>query len=247
MKLFILAAGKGERLWPLTKNTPKSLINFEDGSTLLERQIANSISSGIFNEIIIITGYKAEQIDAKINIYKNDIKISTIYNPFYNISNNLISLWTAHYMMRDDDFMITNGDNIYKDGVFEKVYKDKPHIIQLTVDYKEQYDTDDMKVKLDDTKNIVRVHKDIPAEQTDGESVGLALIRGERYRKLFVAKILHLIRNEAYLNKFWLEIFNSLAEDGVAVNTVQIDKNDWREVDFHPDITIIKKLISKGF
>ena len=54
MKLFILAAGKGTRLWPLTRNTPKSLIDISDGTTLLERQIEAAINSEIFEEIIII-------------------------------------------------------------------------------------------------------------------------------------------------------------------------------------------------
>jgi len=120
MKLIIIAAGSGKRLWPLTKNTPKSLILLDDGTTILERQILNAVKSKLFNEIIIIVGYKHEQIEAKIVHYKNEINISTVYNPFFDVSNTIVSLWTACCRMLEDDFMITNGDNIFREGVFNK-------------------------------------------------------------------------------------------------------------------------------
>jgi len=39
MKMIILAAGKGTRLGPLTKNTPKSLLDLGNGQTVLEKQL----------------------------------------------------------------------------------------------------------------------------------------------------------------------------------------------------------------
>ena len=247
MKLFVLAAGKGTRLWPLTKNTPKSIIELGDGTTLLERQIHTSIKSKIIDEVVLITGYRAEQIDAKILEYQKDIKISVIYNPVYDITNNLVSLWTAHYKMLEDDFIITNGDNIYKDNVFNKIQPQLKEIIQVTIDYKEHYDDDDMKVAFDEEGNIKFINKAISLNETSAESVGLVLVKGERSRTIFVNKILNLVRDKEYLNKFWLEIFNALVNDGVGLKKVEIHAQEWREVDFHPDVEILKKLILKGF
>lgn len=139
MKLFILAAGKGSRLWPLTKNTPKSLLDLGDGTTLLDRQINTAINSKLFSEIIIIIGYKAKQIEKEIQKYRDLINITTIFNPFYNISNNLISLWLSHYKMIEDDFIITNGDNLYKQNIFNKIKKylsTKKETITITISYK---------------------------------------------------------------------------------------------------------------
>ncbi|MCK4980246.1 MAG: CTP--phosphocholine cytidylyltransferase, partial [Candidatus Delongbacteria bacterium] len=36
MRAIIIAAGKGTRLYPLTKNTPKSLLEIGNGITMLE-------------------------------------------------------------------------------------------------------------------------------------------------------------------------------------------------------------------
>ena len=66
MKLFILGAGKGTRLYPLTKNTPKLLIDLGDGLTLLGKQIENAIESKCIDEVIVITGYLQHQIENKI-------------------------------------------------------------------------------------------------------------------------------------------------------------------------------------
>ena len=152
--------------------------------------------------------------------------------------------------MLEDDIMITNGDNIYKNNVFSKVYenlKDEKEVIAITIDYKERYDEDDMKVILDDKKNVLKVHKEIPMEETNAESVGLAIVKGFKSRNIFVNTILNLVKNKEYIDKFWLEIFNSLVNRGYTVETIEIDKNDWKEIDFHPDLETLRKLILNGF
>jgi choline kinase len=242
MRLFILAAGKGTRLWPLTKNTPKSLLTFSDGTTILERQVENAIRNEFITGVDIVTGYKSEQIEAKIKDYKTRIPIRILFNPVYDITNNLVSVWVAHHRMMDEDFMITNGDNIYKNDVFQKIRSDKKEVIQLTVDHRESYDDDDMKVTFSDSR-VVRVSKQIPTEKTDAESVGLVLVKGKKSRRLFVDKVIELVREKEYLEKFWLEIFNSLSDDGVAIEYT----SDWREVDFHPDVDAMKNIILKDF
>ena len=61
-----------------------------------------------------------------------------------------------------------------------------------------------MKVKFDESKNILRVHKDISLEQTDAESVGLFLVKREKIRRLFVNKILQLIKYKEYFSLKYL-------------------------------------------
>lgn len=245
--LFILSAGKGTRLWPLTKDKPKSLVELSDGSCILERQIRTAIESGVINEISIITGYMHDKIEAFIDSYKDQIKISTIYNPFYDASNNLLSLWTAMYPMQKRDFIITNGDNIYLADVFKQIITSKEETIQLTIDYKDDYDMDDMKVSFDGDR-ITRIHKDIPMEDIKAESVGLCLVQGINSRITFTNKLVELAKNKSYINRFWLEIFNSLIDiNGVTIDYSIIKEKDWQEIDFHPDIEIVKKIFSTKF
>jgi NDP-sugar pyrophosphorylase family protein len=60
MKAMIFAAGRGERLKPLTNHTPKALVEL-NGIPLIERVIQKLIKHGI-SEIIINVHYLAEQI-----------------------------------------------------------------------------------------------------------------------------------------------------------------------------------------
>ena len=61
MKGIILAAGKGVRARPLTLEIPKPLIKIK-GKTLLER-LTEKLPSEI-DELVIVTGYLAEQIES---------------------------------------------------------------------------------------------------------------------------------------------------------------------------------------
>ena len=71
MKAIIIAAGKGTRLYPFTKNTPKSLLDIGQGLTLLETQLHALQDAGV-TDVVIIVGYRAEQIEAKVKEYEKD-------------------------------------------------------------------------------------------------------------------------------------------------------------------------------
>lgn len=242
MKIIILAAGKGERLFPLTKNTPKPLIDLGNGETLLERQLQYISKSNVIDEVIIVIGYLHEQIESKLKSYKTELKIKTVYNPFYEISNNLITLWLSKYAM-NEDFLIANGDNIIASDVIRDLVNKTNEGIYVTICYRDKYSEEDMKVNLDPNKKILRVSKEI--KNGDAESVGLVKVSGEKFRKIYQDVLEELARNKDYLNKFWLETFNILANKGVEVNSFEIDKDKWREVDFHFDLHDIIELIKK--
>ena len=76
MNAIILAAGKGERLQPLTNDKPKCLIELF-GKSLLEWQIEAFQRSGI-TDITIVSGYKSDLINfPKTTILKNEKYDST--------------------------------------------------------------------------------------------------------------------------------------------------------------------------
>ena len=243
MKIIILAAGKGERLMPLTKNTPKPLLDMGNGNTLLEEQMLSIKNSGVIQEIIIVIGYLADQIEAKIKLHiNNGIKIRTIFNPFYEVSNNLMSLWLAKSEM-NGDFLITNGDNLFSADVFTDFVNTNSNGIYLSLNTKDTYDCDDMKVTLKDSL-VAKVSKNINVNQCHGESPGLALIHGDRSIIAFQETLESLARDKNYINKFWLETFNRLYEKGIPVHPWTFDGvSKWQEVDFHIDLNRAKELL----
>lgn len=64
MRAMILAAGRGERLRPLTDRRPKPLIEVA-GKTLIERHVDNLANAG-FREIVINLSHLGEKIEATL-------------------------------------------------------------------------------------------------------------------------------------------------------------------------------------
>ena len=242
MRVIILAAGKGERLMPLTNNTPKSLLELANGTSVLESQLLSIHAAGI-RDVAIVTGYLTEQIEAKINKYSQEynIEFQIVYNPFYDVSNNLISLWQAkHYM--NEDLIIINGDDIFKDSVIKGLINhDKSQQLCMVIDRKETYDPDDMKLIIEKDR-VLRIGKQISENKANGESIGMIRLIGDG--KEWVVKTMEkMVRKKENLNVFYLEIFQELINQGTMMGYYEVDADDWAEIDFHPDLEDIRKEI----
>jgi len=244
MKIIILAAGRGERLMPLTQNTPKPLIDMGNGNTLLEEQMHNIKASGAIDEIVVVVGYLAEQVDAKISSYRaRGFKVSTVFNPFWQVSNNLMSLWLARQTIVEGDTVITNGDNIFTPEVFAGLAAQGDGI-WLTASPKSDFDPDDMKVTVE--KGLVAHVSKTPTDKAFAESPGLVMVHGERARGLFLENLEGTVRDLSNINRFWLEVFNRMWAKGVAVHPWNYDvRGKWQEVDFHLDLKHARKLVEE--
>ncbi len=245
MKLVILAAGKGTRLYPLTRNRPKLLIELDNGVTLIERQMAMLSESGVIDEVVYVVGYLGERVEKKVAELSEKFNLNArcIFNPFFDVSNNLASLWLARNELQEN-CLITNGDNLFAPAVFSVLEGVKDDGIHITINFKNDYDDDDMKVIIDDLGMLQAIGKDLPVSETNAESVGLVKVNGEKFVNSFRDILEELIRNEEKINSFWLESFNHLHSTGLPINTVEIDgEGQWQEVDFHLDVKLAREMI----
>lgn len=240
MKAILISAGKGERLYPLTKNTPKSLLEVGKGLTLLETQL-HSLSEANVKDIVIITGFKADQIEAKIKDYQKNLNITTIYNPFFDISNNLLSVWMGRHHMQED-FISINGDDIFSAEVVKNLLKSESDIT-MVIDEKKEYDDDDMKV-IHKNGEILEVSKKIDKEKANGESIGMIkfLNKGP---KIFTDMLDEMVRVPENRNVFYLKAIQEIINKGFKINYSMCKESDWAEIDFHPDLKLIRTYLSR--
>lgn len=89
-KAIILAAGFGQRLAPVTLDTPKPLVKV-NGVRILDTLLDALYAKGITN-ITIVRGYKKEQFDVLLEKYPT---LRFIDNPEFNITNNISSALCA--------------------------------------------------------------------------------------------------------------------------------------------------------
>jgi MurNAc alpha-1-phosphate uridylyltransferase len=109
---MILAAGRGERLRPVTDNTPKALVEVK-GETLLERHL-RALKSGGIRTVVINLGWLGDMIVERIGS-GSKFGLNVIYSPEYdNILETGGGIHRALPLLGDEPFWIVNAD-IYTD------------------------------------------------------------------------------------------------------------------------------------
>jgi len=233
IKAIILSAGQGRRLLPLTENTPKCLLPVAD-RPVLAWQIDALLAAGIDN-ITVITGFQVGLIEELLQQqYAEYPGIKILFNPFYEVADNLASCWIARGEM-DSDFLILNGDTVIEPALLSKVLNSPPAPITLSVDFKTSYDADDMKVQLDTAGWVQQVSKIVPPHQVNAESIGLIYFRGDGVR-LFRQAVEEALRHPAELKSWYLSIIDRLAKQH-QVNSCPINGLRWCEIDFIEDLS----------
>lgn len=120
----ILAAGDGSRLG---LNLPKCLIDI-NGKTVIERLY--EILDPYVDTIVLVLGYKAEEVKAKTTHLK---KLVYIENPEYATTETYYSLWLAR-KYASDGFYLIDGDMVIEKEIFESIAKES-HDDCAIIDY----------------------------------------------------------------------------------------------------------------
>ena len=111
---MILAAGKGERLRPLTESMPKALVEVR-GETLLERHLRAVRRAGI-DTVVINLGWLGEQIVDRVGS-GGAYGLNVVYSPEGdNILETGGGIHRALPMLGDAPFLVINAD-IYTDMI----------------------------------------------------------------------------------------------------------------------------------
>lgn len=108
MKAMILAAGRGERMRPLTDHTPKPLLRAA-GKPLIEHTLNQLVSAG-FTEIVINHAYLGEQIEAYLGNgeqFGATIQYSPEGNTALETAGGIIN---ALPLLGEQPFLVVNGD-----------------------------------------------------------------------------------------------------------------------------------------
>ncbi len=236
MRVVILSAGRGTRMLPLTRNTPKALLDLGHGITVIESQL-NSIRDAGVKQVSLVLGFLAEQVEAKVRHFPG-LECEFIYNPFFDVSNNLISLWFARHRM-DEDFISLNGDDIFHPDVMRTlVAAPRTADIVMVIDKKAKYEAEDMKVSVDGER-VLAVSKQIPVERANGESIGMIRYTGRG--ALAMRDVLdRMVRQPSGKEVFYLAAVQALVDQGTPVAAVEVPQSQWSEIDFHPDLELIR-------
>ncbi|HIF54008.1 MAG: N-acetylmuramate alpha-1-phosphate uridylyltransferase MurU [Methylococcales bacterium] len=130
MKAMILAAGRGERMRPLTDHTPKPLL-LAAGKPVIQYTIEQLVSAG-FNDIVINTAHLGQQIKHFLGNGKQ-FNASICYSEEREMALETAGgIINALPLLGKKPFLVVNGD-IANDYPFHQLHKQKIDLAHLVL------------------------------------------------------------------------------------------------------------------
>src|SRR5699024_1418010 len=145
-------------------------------------------------------------------------KVTCRHNPFFAVADNIGSCWVARDLFREDTLLI-NGDTLFDPRIPARVLAGARAPVSVTIDAKDAYDVDDMKIQVDGDR-LVHIGTTLEAP-VHGEAIGMLRFRGEGGPR-FAARLDAPLRDPAALSRWYLSVIDALAAGG-DVGTVSIE------------------------
>jgi len=248
-RALILAAGQGTRLRPLTNDKPKCLVPLQ-GKSLLERQVRTLKKCGV-NDIHIVTGYRADQIEA--------LGFATSKNTHFDSTNMVESLFSAlPFIEKEGDLIIAYGDIVYEESNLEAMLTCNDEIA-LMIDAKwrdlwslrlENPLDDAETLVMDDHDYVIELGKKPDSyERIQGQYTGLIKIRNDK-----ISEFVHFynqldstaIYDDKDFNNMYMTSFLQLLIDAGWKAKAVLVNNGWLEVDSVEDLARYESMANEG-
>lgn len=237
MKAVILTAGVGSRIRPLTDNLPKPLLEI-GGKPILGRMVDAILDAGI-KEIIVVTGYRAEQIKEFLHESYPTISFQFIHNEHYFETNTGYSLLLAKQAVGSDAFIKFDADVIFEDAILKKLLKNPASA--LCIDKNIHLEAEEVKVITDESMRVVEVGKKLDPKLAKGESIGIEKIDYAAGKVLF-SELGKLMRHKENWQEYYDDSYTTLTKKGIPMYAVDITGLKWVEVDTIADFKRAEKL-----
>lgn len=225
MKAILLAAGRGTRISRMVQDVPKSTLPIA-GAPLIRLTVEKLKKVGI--ESVVCVGYEQEKV---CNALEGLSYVKYCYNPFYDVTNSIASLWFAREEL-DDDMLILNADVYFTEPILELILADERENV-MAID-KTRTEVGDYFFSTTDNGCIVKYGKDLPLQERSCEYVGMAKIK-RSFLPHFKRRMEEMIHSQQHQN-WWENILYSFAgKQERDIYTVDVEGLFWAEIDFFDD------------
>ncbi len=248
-RAFILAAGQGTRLQPLTDDLPKCLVKLA-GRSLLDRQAEVLRAAGV-DDIVVVAGYRADRIREK--------GYRCIINERFATTNMVATLFAAREALGSgDDVIIGYGDIVYQPENLEALLQCRAEVaVMVDRDWRKCWDlrfedplSDAESLLVDDSGSLLELGKKPDSyERIQGQYTGLIKIDKSRVAR-FVEFYDALDRERIYDGKdfdnmYMTSFLQALIDAGWDVKAAFV-RNGWLEIDAVSDLELYESLEAKG-
>jgi L-glutamine-phosphate cytidylyltransferase len=218
MKAILLAGGRGTRISRYVGEKPKCTLDIGNIS-LIRHTVELLLKNNI--DVVVVIGYKKEIV---VNSLEG-LKIKYYYNPFYNVTNSIASLWFARKELGGDDIIISNADVFWEQDILDEIRNDAQEQVMLMDTSKHS----DYLFKCEGNR-LINYGKDLT--DVTGEYVGIAKI-SQTFLNKFVGRLESMIENQQH-DLWWENVLYSYVKE-LSVNVKDIKGMFWSEIDFIED------------
>ena len=222
MKAFLCAAGRGTRISRVFPNKAKCTLDI-GGIPLVRRTVQMLLEYGV--DVTVIVGYRHEDVRQALE----GLPVQFVFNPFFDVTNSIGSLWMAREGLTEEDTIIANADVFWGKEIFQILTEGERENVMLAD--RSRADDGDF-FFLEKNGELVLYGKELKREERNAEYVGISLLRSS-FVPVFRKRLEEMVGGQQH--GVWWEnvLYSMLGERPVYVKDV--DGLFWAEVDFIED------------
>lgn len=238
MKAILLAAGAATRLRPLTNETPKCLLEVA-GVPMLRRALTNLAASGI-EELVIVTGFHAEKIQAAVREWAPSLKVTWIHNAEWATTNNSVSLLMAREAVQGQPFVLLDSDIVFERGVVDALLA-SPHPDALAL-RPGKMGAEEIKVELDAHGRVILIGKAFAPERAAGESIGIEKFSAQGGFGMF-EELEDRVSTQGLVNEWYEASWQQWFDRGGVMHAVDVGAYYCAEIDTVEDLEAVGRAL----
>ena len=206
---------------------------------MLERAFDALIQNG-FDEFIIVTGYRQQQIVDFLQTRYPERKVTFIYNDRYESTNNIYSLWLTRPYADEEEVLLLDSDIVFDPQIVAKLLgSDKADALALN---RHELGAEEIKVIADEEQKVVEISKVCSIPEAIGESIGIEKMSAT-YTKALFQELETMITVEGLDNIFYERAFERLIPQGYSFYVIDTTEFFSAELDTVEDFQQAQKLI----
>lgn len=222
IKAILMAAGCGTRISRKINNYCKCTLDI-GGVSLIKYTVQMLVDNNV--EVHIVVGYDADRIRESLE----GLPVIFHNNPFYSITNSMVSLWFAKEAIAGDVVILGNADVYWEKTLLQKLLSETRNNVMLC-DFS-RVEMGDYLFCVEDGK-VKAFGKGNNCPNANCEYVGLAAIRGDMISHF--RKRLELLVQNQHHNFWWEQVLYSMVEEQ-PIWAEDVSGNFWAEIDYIED------------
>lgn len=236
MQAIVLAAGMGKRL---RKEMNKCMVEVK-GITLWDRMIC-SLKKANITKVIVVTGYRAEQLEEFILRHSKNMEIIFVRNEEYEKTNNIWSFYMAHNFFEEDTILL-ESDLIFEENLIKKLCEDSNLNVAVLAKYGSWMDGTTVQLENNQIKQIISkkemYHYDLNSLY---KTVNIyKFSKNFLKEQYFPALCEYILQNGK--NEYYEMVLKKMVEDNKCIlHSLEIE-GQWYEIDTEEDLENVENL-----